>query len=72
MTSQNKDGGDSVGTLYRRSMERLMIRDFSENKSEEISGDITRNVRSRKKYYACAHVCNNVTVIKYERLENWT
>ena len=30
MTSQNKNGGDNVGTLYRRSMDRLMICDVQQ------------------------------------------
>ena len=39
VTKQN--GGDSVGTLYRRSMDRLMIRDVQR---KEISGEAYKTI----------------------------
>ena len=44
MTSQNKNGRYSMGTLYRRPMERLAFR-------YDRHGKITRYIRMRNIYY---------------------
>ena len=52
MTSQ-KNGGDSVGTLYRQSMDRLMIHNVQRKKFEEISGEAYKTIIRYK--IVCLH-----------------